>query len=59
MQSITNTTSSNAPKEPRQPDIHAIKRWRYRRIFQWSVEWDAAQTSAEADAVNRRFAGMK
>jgi len=46
-------------RAPRQPGLNAMKLWRYRRIFQWTQEWNAAQTSEDAEAANKRFARMK
>jgi hypothetical protein len=55
MKDIDKNAAPNAPKAPRQPSLLAMKLWRFRRIANWTREWDRAASAAEADAANRRF----
>jgi hypothetical protein len=55
MSTETATPAPTADRAPVTPTLNRLKRWRYRRIFGWTVEWDNAKSSAEANAANARY----
>ena len=50
-------STPSADRAPVAPTLNQIKRRRMWAIWQWTKEWDAAETPEQANAANRKFAG--
>jgi hypothetical protein len=54
-ESKMSTETEKSTPAPIAPTPNQLKRWRYRRILGWTIEWDKAKSPAEANNANARY----
>jgi hypothetical protein len=58
MSSETEKSKPTADHTPVVPTLNHLKLRRMWAIWQWTNEWNAAETPEQANAANRKFAGL-